>query len=105
MDQRNLIEIHSALIADGWQIQAEIAERNRKGKACHYLLTHPNLQKKNLKVTLTYPVVSESQEYELVENDGSQIISSMTYTSETEAQYALLETCNKLTADTGDNAS
>ena len=105
MDQRSLIEIHSALSADGWQIQAEMTERNRKGKACHYLLTHPNLQKKNLKVTLTYPMVSESQKYELVENDGSQIISSMSYTSETEAQFALLEICNNLTADTGDNAS
>ena len=61
--------------------------------------------KKNLKVTLTYPMVSESQKYELVENDGSQIISSMSYTSETEAQFALLEICNNLTADTGDNAS
>lgn len=105
MDQRSLIEIHSALSADGWQIKVEMTDRTRKGKVCSYLLSHPKLHKGNLEVILTYPLVSKSGKYELVGKDEHQIISSIFYTTETEAQFALLETCNKLTEGAGVSAS
>ena len=105
MDQLSLIEVHSALRADGWQIQVEMTGRTRKDDVCRYSLSHPKLYKKNLEVILTYPIASDSRNYELVSKNQNGIISSISYATETKAQYALLETCNKLTESGGESAS
>lgn len=105
MDQRSLIEIHSTLSAAGWQIQVEMTDRTRKGKVNHYLLSHPKMQKDNLEVVLTYPIVSETGKYELVAKNEKKILSSIICTTETEAQYALLETCKNLNGGAESSAS
>ena len=65
MDERSLIEIHSKLDADGWEMKVEMTNKSRNGEVIRYLLSNQKLLRKDLRVILEYPVASKSGEYEL----------------------------------------
>jgi hypothetical protein len=105
MDPRSLIEGHQTLIADGWDIQVEMTDRSKNGKVTRYLLSKPKSETSNLKITLTYPIISESGKYELVSKNENKIIANEFYASETDAQSALLNFSRFDAEKTNDTAS
>ena len=105
MDQRSLIENHQTLIADGWDIQVEMTDRSKNGRVTRYLLTNPKSETSNLKITLTYPIISESGQYELVSKNENKIMAREFYTSEIDAQNALQDFCKFHAEKTNDTAS
>jgi len=105
MDQRSLIENHTNLIADGWEIQVEMTDRTRNGKVINYALSNSRLCNSKFKVVLTYPIASETGKYELVSKNGLEVICKETYTSESVAQTALWKTCKHQTEGLNDAAT
>ena len=105
MDQRSLIEIHSTLSEAGWNIHVEMTGRSSKDRVIGYLLSHPKFANENLEITLTYPIKIEPGQYELITRKESIIVSSISYTTESEAQYALVDACEKLIAENQPNVT
>jgi len=105
MDQRSLIENHTNLIADGWEIRVEMTDRTRNGKVINYVLSNSRLGNSKFEIVLTYPIANESGKYELVSKNGLDVVSNGTYTSESVAQNALWKTCKHQTEGLNDAAS
>ncbi len=103
MDQKTLIELHSTLIEAGWQIHTDMTGRSNNDEAVRFSLSHPE-SCENQQIVLTYPTVTKTGKYELVVQKNSKLISNISYTTEIEAQYALLEICKKQTAKDETNA-
>ncbi len=96
MDQKSLIEVHGTLSKSGWEIKIEMTGKSRTDTVKQYFLSHPKFAKESLSVTLSYPIKNQTDKYELITRKESKIISSKTYSTESEAQYGLADACEKL---------
>lgn len=105
MDQKGLIEVHTSLLAVGWDIHVEMTGRTKRDEVIQYSLSHPRVSNKDLLVTLKYPIKSETGKYDLEIINASKMISRSSYVSEAEAQYSLRDLCESLISQNKSNVT